>query len=255
MQKNTILFASFLLTLTQLSFAQNADSTKPVFHFGGAALVTNNGISLIPTFSLGEPAAIFDIYMGKRKLSFEPEFRFSLEGKPWAFLFWWRYKLVEGQRFKFNIGAHPAMNFRTVTAEVNGEWKEMIVTRRYLAGELSPNYFIAKNVSVGVYYLYSHGIDKEAVRHTHFVTLNSNFSNIRLFDEVYLRFIPQVYYLKQDKEDGFYATSTIALAKRGFPLSVMAIFNKTIETDITASKDFVWNLSLIYSFSKHYVTK
>ena len=44
-------------------------------------------------------------------------------------------------------------------------------------------------------------------------------------------------------------------AKRGFPLSVMAIFNKTIETDITTSKDFVWNLSLIYSFSKQYVTK
>jgi hypothetical protein len=193
--------------------------------------------------------------MGKRKLSFEPEFRFSLEGKPWTFLFWWRYKLVEGERFKFNIGAHAALNFRTVTAEVNGESKGMIVTRRYLAGELSPNYFISKNISIGVYYLYSHGIDKEAVRHMHFLTLNSNFSNIKLFDEVSLRVIPKVYYLKQDKEGGFYATSTIALARRGFPLSVMAIFNKTIETDIIASKDFVWNLSLIYSFSKHYVTR
>lgn len=255
MQKNTVLLIFILSLLTNFSFAQKTDSTKPAFHFGGAALVTNNGISLIPTFSLGKPAAIFDIYMAKRKLSFEPEFRFSLEGKPWTFLFWWRYKLVEGEKFKFNVGAHPAMNFRTVTAEVNGESKEMIVTRRYLAAELSPNYFVARNTSVGVYYLYSHGIDKEAVRHTHFLTLNSNFSNIKLFDEVYMRFSPQVYYLNQDKEDGFYITSTLAFTKRRFPLSIMAIFNKTIETDITGSKDFVWNVSLVYSFSKHYVTK
>src|SRR6478736_3950011 len=125
MRKSTILITIVFVTLSHLSFSQQADSTKPVFHFGGAALVTNNGISLIPTFSLGKPAVIFDIYMAKRKLSFEPEFRFSLEGKPWAFLFWWRYKLVEGEKFKFNIGAHPAMNFRIVTAEVNGESKEM----------------------------------------------------------------------------------------------------------------------------------
>lgn len=70
-----------------------------------------------------------------------------------------------------------------------------------------------------------------------------------------MRFSPQVYYLNQDKEDGFYITSTLAFTKRRFPLSVMAIFNKTIETDITGSKDFVWNVSLVYSFSKHYVTK
>jgi hypothetical protein len=249
------IWLSFLvfLKLSHIGFSQKTDSTKREFQFGGSVLVTNNGISLIPTFSLGEPAAIFSIYMAKRRLSFEPEFRFSLEGKPWSMLFWWRYKLVEEQKFKFVVGAHPALNFRTVPAVVNGDTIERIVTRRYLAGELSPNYLVGKKISVGIYYLYSHGIDREAVRNTHFLTLNSNMSNIKLFGGLFMRFTPQVYYLKQDKDDGFYVTSTVALAHRKFPISTMAIFNKTIETNIPGSKDFVWNVSLIYSFNKKYV--
>ncbi len=73
-----------LLNLTYVSFSQNNDSTKVVSHFGGAITVTNKGISTIPNFTLGKPAAIFDMSMGKRKLSFEPQFRFALEGKPWT---------------------------------------------------------------------------------------------------------------------------------------------------------------------------
>jgi len=255
MQKNSILLVCGLLLISQLSFSQRTDSAARMLQLAGAALVTTNGISLIPTFSLGKPAAIFDLFIAKRKLSFEPEFRFSLEGKPWAFLFWWRYKLVEANKFKFTVGAHPALNFRTITTEVNGESKETIVTRRYLAGELSPNYIVGKRITVGVYYLYSHGIDKEAVRNTHFLTVNSNFSNIKIFDGLYARFTPQVYYLKQNKDDGFYITSTLALAKQKFPLSVMAIFNKTIQTHISGSENFVWNISLIYSFNKLYVAR
>jgi len=252
MPKNSVPLIIVSLLLTHFSFSQGTDSTKELFHFGGAAMVTNNGISLIPTFSLGEPAAIFGVFMGKRRLSFEPEFRFSLEGKPWTFLFWWRYKLVEANKFKFNIGVHPALNFRTVTTEVNGETKETIVTRRYVAGELSPNYFVTKNISLGIYYLYSHGIDREAVRNTHFLTFNTNLSNIRLFDAVFLRITPQVYYLKQNNENGFYVTSTLALTKVRFPLSIATTMNKTIRTEIIASKDFVWNVTLIYSFNKFY---
>ena len=82
--KNISLFV--LLSLTYVSFSQKNDSTNVPGHFGGAVTVTNNGISFIPNFSLGKPAAIFDLSIGRR-LSFEPQFRFALEGKPWSFLF------------------------------------------------------------------------------------------------------------------------------------------------------------------------
>lgn len=250
-----ILLLIVLVNLAHFSFSQTADSTRKVFHFGASALVTSNGISLIPTFSLGKPAAIFDIYMRKRRLSFEPEFRFSLEGKPWSFLFWWRYRLVEADRFKLNIGAHPALNFRTVPAIINGDSSEVTVARRYLAGEFVPNYLVTKNISIGSYYLYSHGLDEGTTKNTHFITLNSSFSNIRISKQFLFRVSPQVYYLKLDEQDGFYFSSSFGLARKNFPFAISSIINKTIHTNISASKSFVWNISLSYSFYKQYGEK
>jgi hypothetical protein len=100
MQKNTVLLVLVLSMLTHFSFSQKNDSTKGIRHYGTVVSVTTKGISTIPSFTLGKPAVIFDVAMGTRKLSFEPQFRFSLEGKPWSFLFWWRYKLLTTDKFK-----------------------------------------------------------------------------------------------------------------------------------------------------------
>ena len=175
-----------LLTFNLHAFSQNIDSTKVVSHFGGAVTVTNNGLSFIPTFSLGKPAVIFDLSMGRR-LSFDPQFRFSLEGKPWSFLFWWRYKLLNTGKFQINIGGHPALSFKTISETISGVTTETITARRYLAGELVPNYFLTKDMSIGMYYLYSRGIDNGTTKNTHFLTLNTNFSNIRLTKQFYLK--------------------------------------------------------------------
>jgi hypothetical protein len=253
MQKNTLLLTlvSFLLTYT--SFSQTGDSTQKAFYVKGAVTVTSKGISLIPTFTLGRAATIFDLSLGKGKLFFEPQLRFSLEGKPWSFLFWWRYKLVTIDKIALTLGAHPALNFKTETHLINGVSREFIVTRRYLAGELAPNYFVSKKITVGLYYLYSRGIDNGAVRNTNFLTLNSNFSHIKITDQFFAKFSPQVYYLRQDGKDGFYCTTTLTLAKENFPLTIQSILNKVIHTDVPGSQDFIWNASLIYSFSKKYV--
>jgi len=241
-----------LSTFTLLSFSQNRESTKVASHFDGTVTVTNNGISFIPTFSLGKPAVIFDLSMGRR-LSFDPQFRFSLEGKPWSFLFWWRYKLVKSDKFSMNLGSHLGLAFNTTTEIINGTTREITTAKRYLAGELVPNYFLTKDISIGLYYLYSRGIDNGTTRNTHFLTLNTSFSNIPLTRQFYMKFMPQVYYLKMDQYDGFYFTSALTLANRKIPLSISSVFNKIIQTNITASKNFVWNLSLIYSFTKKYV--
>lgn len=267
MKDDSILFANFpaakkrirdillsfaFLNLAYGVFAQKADSAKVVSHFSGAASVTNNGISIVPSFSLDKPAAIFMLSMGKKRFSFDPDLRFSLKGKPWSFLFWGRYKLVDNGKFRMNTGAHLGLNFKTSILPINGDSSETTVTRRYLAGELFPRYSLTKNISIGIYYLYSHGLDAGTIGNTNFVTLNANFSNIKISKQFFVKFNPQLYYLKLDEHDGFYVTSTLTLAKKNFPLSISAIVNKVIETDI-AGKDLVWNLSLVYAFQKNYV--
>jgi len=250
-----ILSLFVLINLAYVSFSQQTDSTKVTSHFGGAVTITNKGISLIPNLTLGKPAAIFDLSVGKKRISFEPQFRFALEGKPWTFIFWWRYKIVEREKFRMNIGAHPAFAFKTIIFPYDTVPQEIIRVQRYLAGEIVPTYSLTKNISVGLYYLPSIGLQDDGIKYTNYLGFRFYFSNIRLSDKIYMRFNPQIYYLKMDSNDGIYANATLFLAKRNFPLSVSALVNSTIHTNIPVGEDFIWNISLIYSFNKDYIEK
>ena len=55
-----------LLGIGNNTFSQGKEGTKALNNFSGAVTLTNNGISFIPTFSLGKPAAIFDMSVGRR---------------------------------------------------------------------------------------------------------------------------------------------------------------------------------------------
>jgi hypothetical protein len=246
------LFCIFSLSVN-VSFSRQ-DSTKVINYFGGAVNLTNNGISLLPSFSLGKPAIMFDMVVGRKKLSFEPQFRFALEGKPWSFLFWWRYKLLKTPKWAINIGAHPAIAFKERTYMVNGEAKDVIVSQRFLAGEFAPSLAISPTISLGIYYLYAHGFENDASKSTNFFALRSNFSAIKLSRQWYMRCMPQFYYLSIDDKNGFYVNSTFTLAKNNFPIAITSIISKTIKTDIVG-KDFVWNIGLNYAFGKNYVGK
>jgi hypothetical protein len=260
MQKKSVLSGVVFLLFTQCSFSQKADSTmkkfdstKAISHFSGSVGITNNGISIVPSFSLGKPAVIFNLSVVKNRFSVEPDIRFSLAGKPWSFLFWGRYKLVTTDKFKMNVGAHLGLNFKTAVLPINSDTGEVTITRRYLAAELFPRYSLSKNISVGVYYLYSHGLDAGTIKNTHFITFNTNFSNIRITNQFFMNVNPQLYYLKLDAKDGSYFTASFIVARKNFPLSVSAIINKEINSTITGSKNFLWNASLVYSFNKKYV--
>jgi acetyltransferase-like isoleucine patch superfamily enzyme len=253
MQKKLILLP-VLLSFVQLSFSQQKDSIHKSLQLKGAITITNKGISFVPTFTLGKPAAIFNLSLGKRKLFVEPELRFSLKGRPWAYLFWVRYKPLSTGKFQMNIGTHLGLNHRYDSISVNGTVSTTgLVVRRYLAGELAPNYFLSKNVSIGGYYMYSRGIDKGTIKNTHFVTINSNISNIKIGDQFYARINPQLYYLALDARDGLFITSSLNIYKRNFPISFQSIINKSLDTDIAGSEKFLWNVSLIYAFDKTYV--
>jgi hypothetical protein len=253
MKKNAVLLYFVLLLLAHSSCSQKRDSTKSISFFSGAVAVTNNGISIVPSFSLGKPAVQFNLSLGKNGFSFEPDLRFSLAGKPWSMLFWGRYKLVTTDKFNMNVGTHLGLNFRTTGLRINGDSGDVTVARRYLAGELFPRVSLTNNISIGIYYLYSHGLDAGTIGNTHFITFNTNFSNVKITDQFFIRFNPQFYYLKLDVQDGFYFTSALAVAKKNFPLSVSWIINKKINSNISGSKNLLWNASLVYSFNKKYV--
>lgn len=255
MKSNILWLIVTASAFAQFSFAQKSDSIRIANNFSGAVTVTTKGISTIPNLTLGKPAAIFDLSMGKRKLTFEPQLRFALEGRPWSFLFWWRYKLVNNEKFRVSVGAHPALSFKTTSTETGGVTEKTTKVYRYLAAELSPAYLLSKNTSIGVYYLYSRGIEKILTRNTNLIALRGNISNIKISNQLFLGLNPQIYFLKMDEHDGFYLNSSLSLAKSNFPVSLSAMFNKRLKSDIPADNDFIWNISLRYTFNKEYVKK
>ncbi len=256
-----IILSSILILFVQFSFSQktkisSTDNSRqnPAF-FATTITVTTKGISTIPNLMLGKPAAIFDMILGKKRLSFEPKFRFALDGKPWSFQFWWRYKLIQKEKFNLNIGARPNFSFKTKTATINNVTNEVIVAQRNLGGEVAPSYYITENISLIPYYLYLYGIDKNTTKNTNFFAFRTNFTNISISDYISLGIIPQIYYLKMDSADGVYFASTFSLQKKNFPFSISSMFNQEIKSNIDGSQHFIWNVSLIYSFNKQFIKK
>ncbi|PQV59874.1 hypothetical protein CLV53_113100 [Sediminibacterium magnilacihabitans] len=243
MKKTLLLF--FLLHFSLLGFSQKTDSTKTLVT--GSVSVTNNGISTVPTFSLEKPAAIFNLSVRRNRFSFEPELAFGFkDAKPWYFVFWFRYKLVETAKFNMGVGFHPGFVFSTTNILDNGVNKEYFTTSRFFVGELTPSYALSKNTSIGFNYLHARGYNSD-LRQLNFLGLSCNFSNIGLGNRFFIKAVPQVYYLKTDDTDGVYLTSTFTFAKRGCPFSVSSVMNKTLRTTIPGD-DFLWNISLTYSY-------
>lgn len=239
-----------LLVITVSAHAQT-DSTRQPITFRSSVSVTNNGFSFIPSFTLGKPAAIVDLSVGGKRFSFDPQFRFNLQdAEPWSFIFIWRYKFINKEKFQVSVGTHlPALAFRTIEYTSNGTLTQNTISQRFLPFELTPNYAVSKNFSVGAYYLWARGLESSnQTRMTHFISMRANFYSIPLTKKIYARFFPQVYYLKTDSQDGYFVGSTLTVGLREFPLSIGTVINKAIETNIVV-KDFDWNVSLIYSFN------
>jgi len=241
-----------LFGISTLAFSEKTDSTKVATNFSGFITLTTKGISSIPNLTLGKPAAIIFMSVGRR-LRFEPEFRLGLNGKPWMFIFWWRYDMLNTDQFLFKIRANPTVVFKTISVTNNNATDEIIRTTRTLTGDVTASYFATKNISISPYYMYVYGVEPDAIKNTHYLALRTSFSNIKLIDQFYMGFNPSVYFLKMDKNHGFYVNAGLNLAKRNFPLSISTLVNKTIQSQIPIGEDFLWNVSLIYSFNNKYI--
>jgi hypothetical protein len=251
-----LMILCLFLHLGGVCFAQGiVDTSKQVINLKGSVGVTNNGFSFIPTFSLGKPAVLFNFNVnGGKRFSFEPQFYFSLEGKPWSFVFASRYKVVNGEKFQLVLGTHlPAFSFKTVSVVKNGVAQDLNQASLFFPVlEVMPNYNITKNTSVGLFYLYGHGAEVDLPKNTHFLSLRANFANIKLSGQYALTFSPQVFYLYTNGFDGYYAAANLSLSKKDCPFSLSAMCNKAVQTDIV-SKDFDWNVGLTYALSRTYV--
>jgi hypothetical protein len=241
-----------LLSLTNILSAQKKDSIiVKTGRFGGAVTIQSKGISTIPNLTLGKPAIVFDMVVGRR-LTFEPQFRYSLEGKPWAIVFWWRYKILTDSKFTLNASANTSLSFKSGDDITYEATREIIRTTRYLAAALLPNYQFNKYLGLGTYLFYTKGIETYITQNTYMLSLRPSISNIPIIKNFKARIGPEIYYLKMDNKDGVYLNATILINKKNFPLSITGLVNKPIKSNIPAPYDLLWNVCLVYTFNNEY---
>jgi hypothetical protein len=242
-----------LISLSQILSAQKNDSTTAkVNSFGGAVTIQSKGISTIPNLTLGKPAAIFDMKVG-RKLTFEPQFRFALDGKPWAMVFWWRYYGSIGNKFKVTFHTNYSLAYKSITYYTSsGTPREIIRTTRYLVAAIQPNYQINKYIGAGMYLFYNHGLESYITQNTVMLSLRPSFSNIPVKKNISVRINPEIYYLKMDDNDGVFFTTRFLISKNDFPLSVSGLITQPLRSNIPSDYDFIWNVGLSYTFNKMY---
>jgi hypothetical protein len=240
----------FLLCQNSLWAQTPKDSTKPLMSFSGSLGFTNNGFSIIPTFSFNSPAAIVLLSWKKNKFSIDPDIRITPNGKKGSMLLWFRYYPIQGNKFALRVGAHPAMNWMPTQITNNGTSTEVVKLRRFLAWELSPGYRISQHWSVGLYYLQGNGMQKDGPQTTHFINLNTTVSNVKISRNMSFAVTPALFYLKLDDTDGTYFTATAAINHKKIPFTIQSTINKTIRSTIAGNKDFLWNVVLFYNFRK-----
>ncbi len=239
----------FFLAGQWILSAQNPDTIPKREILSGTVTLSTKGLSTFPNLTLGKPAAIFDLSMGGDKFRFEPLLRFSMEGKPWIFVFWLRYELLKTEKLQFKIGAHPAYAFRTVNVVKNGTALDMQRAHPYFATEISPLFTPGKNFSWGPYYIHARGLESDLVQTSNFISLRANVNRIALNENYFLRWLSQAYFLQMDDKRGYYINSTLSANKRNSPFSISTTVNKAIDSNIAGDK-FLWNLNLNYNFSK-----
>jgi len=243
-----------VVSISHSLFAQDKDSSAPkINNFTAAVTIQSKGISTIPNLTLGKPAIVFDLKLG-RKLTFEPQFRFSLEdGKPWAMVFWWRYFQTVSNKLKVTYSTNYSFSYKSIDSYTStGTSQEMIRTTRYLVGAIEPSYRINKYIGAGMYLFYNYGIESFITKNTLMISFRPTFSNIPITKNVVATIAPEIYSLIMDKNNGVFFNSRFLISKKNCPLAISGLINKPLKSTIPSEYDFLWNVGLSYTFNNRY---
>lgn len=248
-----LIYSTFFLTVSYANAFQ--DTTAKPLNISGSIGLTNNGISIIPTFSLNAPATITNFYITKNRFSFEPDVRLTLDARKGGMLFWFRYKFIKDKKFNLSAGIHPAYNFQLRTITENNKTWDITQARRFIAYEIAPSFVVSKHLSFAPYLLRGMGLQKDGPVSTYFLALNTNISNLAVGKDLRFSWTPQFFYLYLDGQEGFYMANILRLSHTKSPFSLQSVINKEIKSDLVGGRSFAWNIILSYSFRHQYFRK
>ncbi len=238
-----LLFFLFLM-ITTIGFSkEKSDTTSHPVELSGMISLNSNGIAPIPSFALGKPVISLNLSIRKNRFSYDPQFSYGLDMKPWIIDNWFHYLLVKNPKFELRTGINASMFF----SEYKTPDEEIWQGQRYAALELAGTYKISKTSSLGLMVWYDKGLDEGTIT-GYFINLVADKSDIAIGKHFLMGVNIQAFYTDYtDNNDGLFISPKISCASRAVPVS---IFFQGIQPLISNMPDpkFQWNIGIGYSF-------
>lgn len=233
----------FLFLVATSYSRENADSTKAKLKAGVTFSLNSNGISSIPAFSLGDPAAMASVTLAKGRFSYDPTLAYGLDGKPWFIDNWFHFKLVNRPSFELRTG----MNISSFFTHYKLPEETVLKGERYFAFELAGIYKFNPGTSLSLAYWSDNGQEQESLK-GHFIDLILDKTDIPLGKQVLAAVNLQLFYIDYtDKNDGLFIAPRISAGLRNIPLSLFFQAIQPITSNMTPSPEFQWNVGLAYT--------
>jgi hypothetical protein len=228
------------------SFSEVKKDTIPQSaKFSGMIQVTNNGISLVPAFSLDKPALLAFLDVSKKRFSYSPQFSFDYKARPWFMNQWLRYRLIEGKKVDFRTSVGYAFLYKTTEELKAGSVNEIIKIDRNVISEQLLTYKMTSNNSLTLSHL--HGIPTSSDGITlDLLTLGATLGGINLGKQFEMTVSPSIFYLSYTGDnEGVFSTQNIMIKK---PKSTFGLSFQATEPLMRRNlvvKDFNWNVALV----------
>ncbi|MEZ5072857.1 MAG: hypothetical protein R2751_18385 [Bacteroidales bacterium] len=241
----------FVLTAFLAAAPVLAQETGPAGNplvVSGSVHVTNNGFSPIPSFSLGEPAAIAYLSVKRNRFEFAPHMSFSLAGRPWTFTYWLQYKLVDRERYSLQAGTTLALKYGQTEILEDEAPVTILDVQRVSVSQIVSSHRLSDRVSTSLSYRFGHGFDPGGVNALHFLTWATNVAPIPVGKKFQSTLNAQAFYINVDGLQGGYVSAVVGFGHNEFPVSLAYQFCQPVKTEVAPELGFVWNLSLVYRF-------
>jgi hypothetical protein len=233
----------FVFIFTASYSLEKADSSQAKLKASATFSLNSNGISSVPAFSLGDPAAMVAVVLAKKRFSYEPTLAYGLDGRPWFIDNWFRYKLVNRRAFELRIG----MNVSSYFSEYKLPDETILQGQRYFAYEIAGVYKFSPNTSLSLSYWNDNGQEKGTLK-GHFVDLIGERNNIPIGKHVLLGVNLQLFYINYDgNNDGLFVSPRVSSTVRNVPVSVYFQAIQALVSNISPFPEFQWNIGMAYT--------
>jgi hypothetical protein len=224
------------------SFA-NTDSltmAKKPWTFHGFMMLTNNGISPVPAFSLGKAASMNTFFINKGRFSYSPEFNFALNAKPWVVNQWLRYR-INHKSISYQTGINLSLFF------INNKNTEIQELSRYLAYEGLISKAFNKNTSLTFATWLSKGLDVNSIKNGIFMSLNASFEHIKLGKKLDLGLRPNLFYLENKAPfKGTFISMMATLTPSKSPIGIFGQYVQPLKSEPKSKSN--QNFGILFRF-------